>query len=97
MPEPFGNCDQFNNKSMSDCRLDCRTREIIKRCNCRDVYMKNLTFSEYARTIEKKRLSVTIKFTTMLPTKDPLYGAPKHQSGSCTLLARFTLCYRRPR
>ena len=47
MAQPYGLCELTDAKPMSDCLLECRTREITKRCGCRDVYMTNLTLSEY--------------------------------------------------
>ena len=39
MEEPYGLCDPEHNTPMSDCRVDCRTREIVSVCGCGDVYM----------------------------------------------------------
>ena len=55
MEEPYGLCDSKHNTPMSDCRIDCRTREIVSVCGCGDVYMsymKNDTDSKsYAVTL----------------------------------------------
>ena len=39
LPHPYGDCDDNNNASVSECRLACVTRAVVEMCGCHDVYM----------------------------------------------------------
>ena len=43
MEPPYGDCDASDNVPMSDCIIDCRTKIIVDKCGCKDIYMRNTT------------------------------------------------------
>ena len=39
LPDPYGDCDDNNNASVSECQLACVTKAVVEKCGCHDVYM----------------------------------------------------------
>ena len=47
LPYPYGDCDDNNNASVSECRLACVTKAVVEKCGCHDVYMKAMYNATY--------------------------------------------------
>ena len=39
LPDPYSDCDEDSNASVSECRLACVTKTVVETCDCHDVYM----------------------------------------------------------
>ena len=44
LPQPYGQCEEFNPVSVSECKQRCKTEYVVKTCGCRDVYMEPIDY-----------------------------------------------------
>ena len=54
LKDPYGDCDDNNNSTVSECRLTCVTRTVVEMCGCHDVYMKPIHFTNCKRFNDHK-------------------------------------------
>ena len=40
LPHPYGDCEDETPVSVSECKLNCKTKKLVEICGCHDVYMK---------------------------------------------------------
>ena len=65
LPDPYGDCDNNNNATVSECRLACVTRTVVEMCGCHDVYM---TPTDNA-TCESSAVTIRFSWPRNLSTK----------------------------
>ncbi|KPP61106.1 hypothetical protein Z043_120836 [Scleropages formosus] len=72
LPQPWGNCQANSEKlirgydtySISACRLQCETSEVVKHCNCRMVHMPGVHLSPSPIRVP---VSASLSFTLVYP------------------------------